>query len=168
VIDDIGVPQDPIDFTFGFTPNVGPFDGEVLVSLKEKHSATENYVEALRKVLPKEFPAMTFYFKPVDMVTQILDFGVTAPIDVQVQGTDPNNFEIAREVVIPSTALVIYKNGMHVVTVSADSRVHFVPVDIGQDMGAQVEISQGLHGGETLVSNPSDLLSDGQKVSIAQ
>jgi RND family efflux transporter MFP subunit len=70
--------------------------------------------------------------------------------------------------IIPSTALVIDKNGTHVVSVSADSRVHFVPVDIGQDMGAQVEISQGLHDGETLVSNPSDLLSDGQKVSIAQ
>ena len=70
--------------------------------------------------------------------------------------------------IIPSTALVIDKNGTHVVSVSADSRVHFVPVDIGQDMGAQVEISQGLHAGETLVTNPSDLLSDGQKVSIAQ
>lgn len=70
--------------------------------------------------------------------------------------------------VIPSTALVIDKNGMHVVTVSTDERVHFVPVDIGQDLGSQVEISQGLHGGETLVSNPSDLLSDGDKVSIAQ
>jgi hypothetical protein len=46
--------------------------------------------------------------------------------------------------------------------------VHFIPVDIGQDMGDRVDISQGLHGGETLVSNPSDLLSDGQKVSIAQ
>jgi len=57
---------------------------------------------------------------------------------------------------------------MHVVTVSTDDRVHFVPVDIGQDLGSQVEISQGLHGGETLVSNPSDLLSDGDKVSIAQ
>jgi multidrug efflux pump subunit AcrB len=97
VIDDIGVPQDPIDFTFGFQPNVGPFDGEVLVSLKEKHVPTEQFVEALRKVLPKAFPADTFYFEPADMVTQILDFGVTAPIDVQVQGTDPNNFEIARD-----------------------------------------------------------------------
>jgi len=68
--------------------------------------------------------------------------------------------------IIPSTALVIDKNGMHVVSVSADSRVHFVAVDIGQDQGSQVEISQGLRGGETLVSNPSDLLSDGEKVSV--
>jgi RND family efflux transporter MFP subunit len=70
--------------------------------------------------------------------------------------------------VIPSTALVIDKNGTHVVTVASDDTVHFVPVDIGQDMGAQVEISQGLRGGERLVSNPSDLLSNGQKVSVVQ
>lgn len=69
---------------------------------------------------------------------------------------------------IPSTALVIDKNGMHVVCVSADSRVHFVAVDIGQDQGSRVEIAQGLHGGETLVSNPSDLLSDGEKVSVVR
>jgi RND family efflux transporter MFP subunit len=81
------------------------------------------------------------------------------------------NFDITANhpsLIIPSTALVIDKNGMHVVSVSADSRVHFVAVDIGQDQGSQVEISQGLRGGETLVSNPSDLLSDGEKVSVVQ
>jgi RND family efflux transporter MFP subunit len=87
--------------------------------------------------------------------------GMYGQIKFEVKAAEPS-------VVIPSTALVIDKNGMHVVSVSVDSRVHFVPVDIGQDMGDQVEISQGLHGGETLVSNPSDLLSEGQKVSIAQ
>jgi multidrug efflux pump subunit AcrA (membrane-fusion protein) len=73
-----------------------------------------------------------------------------------------------KSLVIPSTALVIDKNGMHVVSVTPDDRVHFIPVDIGQDMGSQVEISSGLHGGESLVTNPSDLLNDGQKVSIAE
>jgi RND family efflux transporter MFP subunit len=79
------------------------------------------------------------------------------------------NFDITASqpsLIIPSTALVIDKNGMHVVSVSADSRVHFVAVDIGLDQGSDVEISQGLRGGETLVSNPSDLLSDGEKVSV--
>jgi RND family efflux transporter MFP subunit len=87
--------------------------------------------------------------------------GMYGQIKFEVKATEPS-------VVIPSTALVIDKNGMHVVTLSADNRVHFVPVDIGQDMGDQAEITQGLHGDETLVSNPSDLLSEGQKVSIAQ
>jgi RND family efflux transporter MFP subunit len=72
------------------------------------------------------------------------------------------------EFMIPSTALVIDKNGTHVVSVTPDHRVHLVPVDIGQDLGAEVEIASGLHGGESLVTNPSDLLSDGQKVALAQ
>jgi RND family efflux transporter MFP subunit len=71
-------------------------------------------------------------------------------------------------VIIPSVALVIDKNGTHVVTVSSDDIVHFVPVEIGQDLGAEVEIAQGLTGHETLVGNPSDLLSDGQKVIVTR
>jgi RND family efflux transporter MFP subunit len=70
--------------------------------------------------------------------------------------------------IIPTTALVIDKNGTHVVAVTPDDHVHFIPVQVGQDLGSQIEISQGLRGGESLVTNPSDLLSDGQKVSIAE
>jgi RND family efflux transporter MFP subunit len=70
--------------------------------------------------------------------------------------------------IIPTTALVIDKNGTHVVAVTPNDHVHFIPVHVGQDMGSQIEISQGLHGGESLVTNPSDLLSEGQKVSIAE
>ena len=87
--------------------------------------------------------------------------GMYGEVSFDVAASEPS-------LIIPSTALVIDKNGMHVVSLSADSHVHFIPVDIGQDMGSEVEISQGLRGGETLVSNPSDLLSDGEKVSVAQ
>ena len=98
ILDDIGLPQDPIDFTFGFTPNIGAFDGEILVSLNQKHHGpTEKYIEALRRTLPATFPSMTFSFEPADMVTQILDFGLPAPIDVEVQGTDAGNFDVARD-----------------------------------------------------------------------
>ena len=69
--------------------------------------------------------------------------------------------------IIPTTALVIDKNGTHVVAVTPDDHVHFIPVEVGQDMGSQIEISHGLQGGESLVTNPSDLLSEGQKVSVA-
>lgn len=87
--------------------------------------------------------------------------GMYGQVTFDVAATRPS-------LIIPSTALVIDKNGMHVVSVSADKRIHIVPVNIGQDLGSRVEISQGLRGGETLVSNPSDLLNDGQMVSIAQ
>jgi multidrug efflux pump subunit AcrB len=63
---------------------------------QKHHASTEAYIEALRRELPKKFPAMTFYFEPADMVTQILDFGLSAPIDVEVQGTDAGNFDVAR------------------------------------------------------------------------
>jgi RND family efflux transporter MFP subunit len=70
--------------------------------------------------------------------------------------------------IIPTTALVIDKNGTHVIAVTPDDHVHFIPVHVGQDLGSQIEISHGLRGGESLVTNPSDLLSEGQKVSIAE
>jgi RND family efflux transporter MFP subunit len=70
--------------------------------------------------------------------------------------------------IIPTTALVIDKNGTHVVAITPDDHVHFIPVQVGQDLGSQIEISHGLLGGESLVTNPSDLLSEGQKVSIAE
>jgi RND family efflux transporter MFP subunit len=119
------------------------------------------------------------YVATVTRSAQSIDVAArTMLTEVQVDNRDGSlvpgmygevNFDITESqpsLIIPSTALVIDKNGMHVVSVSADSRVHFVAVDIGQDQGSQVEISQGLRGGETLVSNPSDLLSDGEKVSV--
>jgi len=80
-------------------------------------------------------------------------------------------FAISRpqpSLVIPTTALVIDKNGTHVVSVTPDNKVHFISVEVGQDMGSQIEIAHGIHNGESLVTNPSDLLSDGEKVSIAR
>jgi len=78
-------------------------------------------------------------------------------------------FELKRSqpvLIIPSNALVIDKNGMHVVSVTADNHIHFLPVQVGQDMGTQIEITHGLSGSETLVSNPGDLLNEGQQVEV--
>ncbi len=68
--------------------------------------------------------------------------------------------------IIPTSALVIYHGGMHVVTVGENRKVHFVPVVIGRDMGIQVEIQHGLQSSDTLVASPSDLLHDGQEVEV--
>jgi RND family efflux transporter MFP subunit len=67
--------------------------------------------------------------------------------------------------IIPSNALVVDKNGMHVVSVSME-RIHFLPVEVGQDMGTKVEIVHGLSGNESLLSNPGDLLAEGQQVEV--
>jgi multidrug efflux pump subunit AcrB len=98
IVDDIGVPQRVYNlaFTDGSTINVN--DGVILVSLKEGHAPTASYVRRLREVLPAAFPDVTFYFQAADMVTQILNFGLPAQIDVRTVGRDrATNLRVARE-----------------------------------------------------------------------
>jgi multidrug efflux pump subunit AcrB len=98
IVDDIGVPQRPYNlaFTDGSTINVN--DGTILISLKEGHAPTADYVRRLREALPAAFPSVTFYFQAADMITQILNFGLPAQIDVRVVGYDrATNLGVARE-----------------------------------------------------------------------
>jgi CzcA family heavy metal efflux pump len=90
ILDNIGLPYSTINLTYSNSAPIGSEDGEMLVTLKENHQPTANYVSALRRTLPSEFPGTTFSFLPADMVTQILNFGLPAPIDIQVVGP---NFE---------------------------------------------------------------------------
>jgi multidrug efflux pump subunit AcrB len=88
-LDNIGEPIF-VNLAYGDSATVGPSDGEILVSLTPKHQPTEQYVETLRRELPKDFPQETFFFQPADIVNQILNFGLPAPIDVQVSGPGRN------------------------------------------------------------------------------
>src|SRR5207253_850668 len=98
VIDNIGQPQ---AINLGFTDSVtlGSSDGEILVSLNpERHAPTARWMKTLRETLPREFPGVTFFFQPADMVSQILNFGLPAPIDVQLTGFNQQaTHEIALE-----------------------------------------------------------------------
>src|SRR5467141_185074 len=86
VIDNIGQPQ-PINLAFTDSVTLGAADGEILVSLNpEGHRPTARWMKTLRETLPREFPGVTFFFQPADIVSQILNFGLPAPIDVQVAG----------------------------------------------------------------------------------
>jgi multidrug efflux pump subunit AcrB len=96
VLDNIGRPAESFNFAFGDGATIGTFDGEILVALKEDHHPTQRYIEELRRRLPARFPDLMFYFQPADIVSQILNFGLPAPIDVQVAGYDPKNYDIAR------------------------------------------------------------------------
>jgi len=99
VIDNIGQPQ-PINLAFTDSVTLGPSDGEILVSLNpERHQPTEHWMKTLRETLPRDFPGVTFFFQPADIVSQILNFGLPAPIDVQVTGFNQQaTHEIALEV----------------------------------------------------------------------
>src|SRR6185437_1223137 len=95
VVDNVGLPVSSINLTYSNSGVVGPSDADVLVSLKPDHAATADYVRALRKRLPQEFPGTTFAFLPADIVSQILNFGVPSPIDIQIAGPSTRNRDVA-------------------------------------------------------------------------
>jgi multidrug efflux pump subunit AcrB len=97
ILDNIGLPTS-LNLGFTDTATISSFDGEILVSLKEKHGPTQKYVEELRNKLNARFPDMTFFYQPADMVTQVLNFGLPAPIDIQIVGADPKNRDVAQEI----------------------------------------------------------------------
>jgi multidrug efflux pump subunit AcrB len=88
ILDNIGLPYSALNTQHLTNGTLGAGDGDILVSLKPDHGPTANYVRALRRNLPRMFPAATFYTLPADITTQILNFGVPAPIDVQIEGND--------------------------------------------------------------------------------
>ena len=94
VIDNIGLPYSGINLSYSNSAPVGTQDADIMVSLSPKHHPTAGYVHDLRLKLARAFPGVTFYFLPSDMVTQILNFGLPAPIDIQVVG---NNLEANRQ-----------------------------------------------------------------------
>jgi multidrug efflux pump subunit AcrB len=99
VLDNIGLPQRTYNLAFTDGSTIGVNDGQILISLKEGHAPTADYVRKLRLALTQAFPDILFYFQPADMVTQILNFGVASQIDVQIQGRDrEGNRALAREI----------------------------------------------------------------------
>jgi len=86
IIDTIGLPYSSINLSYSNSAPIGPADVDVLVSLKKDHRPTAQYVHDLRLRLPEEFPGVTFSFLPADIVSQILNFGLPAPIDIQIVG----------------------------------------------------------------------------------
>ncbi len=96
IMDNIGLTPETFNYAFGDGATISSADGEVLIALNKHHGPTQKYVKELRSELQQQFPDLTFFFQPADMVTQILNFGLPSPIDVQVQGYDPANYEIAR------------------------------------------------------------------------
>jgi multidrug efflux pump subunit AcrB len=88
IIDNIGLPYSGLNLSYSNSAPVGPQDADILVSLKPNHGSTDGYVHDLRQELPKRFPGVRFFFIPADIVTQILNFGLPAPVDVQIVGRD--------------------------------------------------------------------------------
>jgi multidrug efflux pump subunit AcrB len=102
VLDDIGLPYSGFNIALSDSATIGSFDGDIMVSLRPgDHAPTADYVRELRARLKRDFPNLTVFFQPADIVGQILNFGLPAPIDVQVVGPLSNsraNYDLARQI----------------------------------------------------------------------
>jgi CzcA family heavy metal efflux pump len=111
ILDNIGLPNSGINQSYSSSGTVGSSDAEILISLDpEHHHPTADHIRHLREVLPRRFPGVEFFFQPADIVTQILNFGLPAPIDIEVIGADmQSNYVIAQQIAnkmrrVPGTA----------------------------------------------------------------
>ncbi|HEY4741619.1 MAG TPA: efflux RND transporter permease subunit [Candidatus Acidoferrales bacterium] len=97
ILDNIGLPYSGINLSYSTSGVIGTSDAEILISLKPDHHPSADYVRELRRSLPSEFPGTDFFFQPADIVSQILNFGLPSPIDIQLVGPDIlANFDVAR------------------------------------------------------------------------
>src|SRR6058998_2288525 len=149
VIDNIGQPQ-PINLAFTDSVTLGPSDGEILVSLNpEHHAPTARWMKTLRERLPREFPGVTFFFQPADIVGQILNFGLSAPIDVQITGF---NQQATHEVALELAARMARVPG------AADVHLHQVVnapsllVNVDRSRAAELGLTQRDVANNVLVS----------------
>jgi multidrug efflux pump subunit AcrB len=97
-IDNMGLPVGGVNVAYNTTGAIGESDGEIMVQLKENHEKTSQFIEKLRPILQDKYPGTTFFFQPADITTQILNFGLPAPIDIQVVGNNPSNYAIAAKI----------------------------------------------------------------------
>ncbi|MBV9876683.1 MAG: efflux RND transporter permease subunit, partial [Verrucomicrobia bacterium] len=96
IIDNLGIPYSGINLSYNTSGTTSAADGDVLVSLKENHRPTNDFIREIRRQMPQQFPDVEFWFPPADIVAQILNFGLPAPINIQVQGLNKNaNFQFA-------------------------------------------------------------------------
>ena len=149
MLDNIGLPYSGINIALGDSATVGPMDGEILVSLKEKHTSTPDHVAALRRELPKRFPELQFFFQPADIVNQVLNFGQPAPIDIRVSGPDNDRAY--------ATASKLVQDLRRIPGV-VDAHVFQVPdapalgIDVDRNFASQMRLTQQTVAGDILVA----------------
>ncbi|HUI83940.1 MAG TPA: efflux RND transporter permease subunit [Candidatus Binatia bacterium] len=150
ILDNIGLPNSGINLSYSNSGVIGTSDAEILVGLNaEHHHPTADYVRRLRAELPRRFPGVEFFFQPADIVTQILNFGLPAPIDIQLTGPDmASNYAIAQQISarmrhIPGTADVHVQQLLDLPTLHLDiqrNRVTQVGMD-ARDVAQNVLVS---------------------------
>jgi CzcA family heavy metal efflux pump len=150
ILDNIGVPYSGINLSYSSSGVIGTSDAEILMSLNpEHHHPTARYVRRLRRELPARFPGVEFFFQPADIVSQILNFGLPAPVDIQILGADMRtNYDIGQKIAnrlrqIPGTADVHVQQMMSLPTLYLDmdrTRINQVGLN-ARDVAQSVLIS---------------------------
>lgn len=140
VLDNIGVPNRAYSMAFGDSSTTGMADGEILVALKHhRRRSTPEYVAELRRILPQRFPEMTFYFQSADIVSQILNFGLPAPIDIAVAGRERvKNYALATQI----AGRIRKIRGVHDVHVHQVMNVPTLHLAVDQTRAAQFGLTQ--------------------------
>jgi multidrug efflux pump subunit AcrB len=152
ILDNIGLPYSGINIALSDSATVGPMDGEILISLKKRHTPTAQLMATLREKLPRQFPQLQFFFQPADIVDQVLNFGQPAPIDVRVSGSDSTQtYALAQRL----TRQIAAVPGV------VDAHVFQVPdapaltVDVDRDLATQVGMTQRETANNILVATNS-------------
>jgi len=152
ILDNIGLPYSGINIALSDSATIGPMDGEILISLKKKHTPSAELMAKLRRELPKQFAGMQFFFQPADIIDQVLNFGQPSPIDIRVSG--PKNDETY------ALAAKLANDLKHVPGV-ADSHVFQVPdtpalaVNIDRTLATQLGINQQNTANNVLITTNS-------------
>ena len=151
ILDNIGIPNSTINLSLSDGSIMSPADGEVLISLNENHRPTAEYQQLLRADLRKKFPNLKFFFAPADIVTQVLNFGLQAPIDIQVVGPQANtdkNYKIANQILTDVSKVPgIVDVRMQQVPVTPDLRVN-----VDRSLASLVGVQQKDVASDLLVS----------------
>ncbi len=139
VLDNIGLPYSQINLSYSNSGQIGAADADILVTLNPKHRPTDDYVRRLRRELPREFPGTTFYLLPADIVTQILNFGLPAPIDVQVVGNEVQSSRAFANRILPQLQRIPGAVDLHVHQVFDEPKLH---IEVDRTKAAQSGFTQ--------------------------
>jgi multidrug efflux pump subunit AcrB len=156
ILDNIGLPYSGMNIALSDSATVGPMDGEILVSLKQRHTPTAHLMAQLRRELPQRFPELQFFFQPADIVDQVLNFGQPAPIDIRISG--PHSDETY------ALASRLARDLQRVPGI-VDSHVFQVPdaptlnVDVDRSLAAQMGLQQRSTANDVLIATNSSAQS---------
>jgi len=151
MLDIIGTPYSGINLSLSEGALVSPADSQILIALKKDHRPTEEYMRGIRELLTKQYPETTFFFLAPDITTQVLNFGLAAPIDLQVVGpigSEDKSFEFAREL----AARVAKVSGAADVHLAQVQRVPELKISVDRTMAQQVGLAEKDVASDLLVS----------------